>query len=119
MKTILVVDDSSICLDIVEAWLLDNGYKVLTAKNGKDGYNLCKQHKPDAVILDIQMPDMYGSEVAEAIKNDASISNTPIIYNTGIVERQDVPKGNLICGQYVIAKPFDGDELREILQKVL
>jgi CheY-like chemotaxis protein len=119
MKTILVVDDSSICLDIVEAWLLDNGYKVLTAKNGKEGYNLCKQHKPDAVILDIEMPDMFGSEVAEAIKTDVSISNTPIIFNTGIIERREIPKDNLISGQYIIAKPFNGDELREILQRVL
>jgi CheY-like chemotaxis protein len=100
-------------------WLLSNSYKVLTAKKGQEGYNLCKHHKPDAVILDIMMPDMDGDEVAEAIKNDPAIRNTPIIFITGMVTGQEVSQDNLVGGQYMIAKPFSDDELHDILQKLL
>jgi CheY-like chemotaxis protein len=118
MKTILVVDDSKVSREIVVRWLLKNGYEALTAKNGQEGYDLCKQHRPDAVIMDIIMPDMDGDEVAETIRNDPSISNTPIIFLTSIVSGEEVPQNNLVGGQYMIAKPFNGDELREILQKL-
>ena len=119
MKTILVVDDSEICREFMVTLLLNDGYKVLTAKNGKEGYNLCKQHKPDAVILDILMPDMDGDEVAAAIKNDPRISNTPVIFISAMVLEHEITKDNLVGGHYMIAKPFNGDELRTILQKVL
>jgi CheY-like chemotaxis protein len=106
-------------LEFMAQWFLSNGYKVLTAKNGQEGYGLYKQHKPDAVILDIMMPDMDGDEVACSIRNDPSISNVPIIFSTGIITGHEVPKDHLIGGQYMLAKPFNGDNLREILQKVL
>jgi two-component system, OmpR family, alkaline phosphatase synthesis response regulator PhoP len=96
MKTILVVDDDEMYLEFMAQWLLSNGYKVRTAKNGQEGYSLCKQCRPDAVILDIMMPDMDGDEVADAIKDDPSISNTPIIFSTGMVTGQEVPKDHLV-----------------------
>jgi CheY-like chemotaxis protein len=119
MKTILVVDDDKMYLEFMSQWLSSNGYKVLTAENGQEGFSLCKQHKPDAVILDIMMPDMGGDEVADAIKDNPSISRIPIIFSTGMLTGQEVPKDHLVGGQYMIAKPFNGDELHEILQKVL
>jgi CheY-like chemotaxis protein len=88
MKTILVVDDDHMYPEFMQEWFLSNGYKVLTAKNGQGGYSLCKQHKPDAVILDIMMPNMDGDEVAETIENDPSICNVPIIFSTGIITKR-------------------------------
>lgn len=118
-KKILVVDDDEIFIEIIKAWLLDNNYEVTTAKNGNEGYEKCKRFRPDAVILDILMPDMDGDEVAERIKNDPGIKNTPIIFVTAMVSGNEVPEGNLVGGQYMIAKPFNGEELSRVLDHLL
>ena len=118
-KKILVVEDDEISREIISAWLLDNGYNVAKARNGKEGYEQCRSIKPDAVIMDILMPDINGDEVAEMIKNDAAIGHIPIIFVTAMVRGNEVPHDNRIGGQYIIAKPFQGEELRSILAQVI
>ncbi|HOW57459.1 MAG TPA: response regulator [Smithellaceae bacterium] len=118
-KKILVVDDDEISREIISAWLLNNGYEVALAVNGKEGYEQCRSIKPDAVIMDILMPDLNGDEVAELIRNDEAIGHIPIIFVTAMVSGNEVPCNNLIGGQYMVAKPFAGEELRNILAQVI
>ncbi|MDD5171076.1 MAG: response regulator [Syntrophales bacterium] len=118
-KSILVVDDEPNIVKMVEARLKANGYKVLTATSGTEGLQKCRQFKPDAVILDILMPDMDGSAVATAIREDPGISHIPIIFVTAVVKPQEVPKDHVIGGQYFLAKPFNGQDLVNMLQKIL
>jgi len=118
-KRILVVDDDHDVVEIVESWLKTSGYEVYTAYSGKEGLNKCKALKPDAVILDIVMPDMDGSSVAEEIKENPNTCEIPIIFLTGAVKSSEVPESHIVGGQYFLAKPFKGEDLLKMLRQVL
>jgi adenylate cyclase len=118
-KVILVVDDDPDIVKIVELRLAANGYEVHTAHTGEEGLSKCKLIKPDAVILDLMMPDMDGSTVAHEMKDDPATSNIPVIFLTGAVKASEVPKSHKIGGQYFLAKPFKAEDLLKMLQVVL
>lgn len=118
-KRILVVDDEPDIVRMVASRLKANGYEVLTASGGQDGLRKCKQLKPDAVILDIMMPDIYGTGVAENLKEDPDTSNIPIIFLTAAVKSGELPKSQKVGNHYILAKPFKAMDLLQMLQRIL
>ena len=118
-KRILVVDDDPDIVEIVESQLTANGYEVYTAYAGREGLAKCKRLKPDIVILDIMMPDIDGSSVAEEIKEDPDTADIPIIFLTGAVKRSEIPDSRIVGGQYFLAKPFRSDDLLKTLRMLL
>jgi CheY-like chemotaxis protein len=118
-KKILVVDDEPNIVTMVASRLRANGYEVLSAFGGEEGLEKCKQFQPDAVILDILMPDIDGASVAEELKEDPSTSKIPIIFLTAVIKPGEKSKNKKIGGQYFLAKPFKGEDLIEMLKRVL
>ena len=116
---ILVVDDNRDIVNIVESWLKANDYEVYTAYSGEEGLEKSKLLKPDAVILDIIMPDIDGSSVAAEMKADPGTHHIPIIFLTGAVKSSELPKNNIVGGQYFLAKPFKGIDLLKMLRLVI
>jgi CheY-like chemotaxis protein len=116
---ILVVDDNHDVVNIVEFWLKANDYEVYTAYSGEEGLEKSKLLKPDAVILDIVMPDIDGSSVAAEMKEDPCTDHIPIIFLTGAVKSSELPKNNIVGGQYFLAKPFKGTDLLKMLRLVI
>jgi two-component system alkaline phosphatase synthesis response regulator PhoP len=118
-KRILIVDDEPDIVEIVESWLTANGYEVYTAYAGEEGLEKCKRLKPDAVLMDIMMPDIDGASVAEEMKEDPNLSHIPVIFLTGAVRSSEVPENNIVGGQYFLAKPFKEEQLLKIVRQVL
>jgi len=116
---ILVVDDNHDIVNIVESWLKANDYEVYTAYSGEEGLEKSKLLKPDAVILDIMMPDIDGASVAAEMKKDPGTHQIPIIFLTGVVKSSELPKNNIVGGQYFLAKPFKGIDLLKMLRLVI
>jgi two-component system alkaline phosphatase synthesis response regulator PhoP len=79
-RTILLVDDDPDIREFVSFNLDKEGFKVETAKNGAEGVELCKKHKPDLVLLDVMMPGMDGIEACELIRATPEIANTLIAF---------------------------------------
>ena len=79
-RTILLVDDDPDIREFISFNLDKEGFKVETAKNGSDGVELCKKHKPDLVLLDVMMPGMDGIEACELIRATPEIANTLIAF---------------------------------------
>jgi CheY-like chemotaxis protein len=120
MKTkILVVDDERGIVEIVKEQLTANGYEVYTALTGEEGLRKCKSLKPDVIILDIMMPDMDGSSVAEDMKEDPDTADIPVLFLTGAVKPSELPESHIVGGQYFLAKPFKSEELLKMLRIVL
>ncbi len=117
--SILIIDDQTTTLENLEAELKEEGYHIYTACDGEEGLNKCRFLKPDVVILDIYMPGMRGDYVAEAIKNDPHIRNTPIIFLTSLLTKKDVATFTRMWGRYFIAKPYKLDELLSLLRQIL
>lgn len=118
-KKILVVDDEPATVELEERWLKAEGYEVLAAHSGEEGLDLCRDSKPDAVILDIMMPDMSGNEVAAHMQEDPILKHIPIIFVTAMIKPGEVPKDRKIGGHYFWSKAFKREELVGILKKML
>lgn len=79
---ILVVDDDPVCLQVLEV-LFEGDYEVILSNSGPDTVEICRQRKPDLVILDIFMPGMGGMEVCRILKADPEMVDIPVIFITG------------------------------------
>lgn len=81
-KKVLIADDEQEILEILEKKLKQNGYEVIAFLKGNDALEAAKLHKPDLLILDIAIPGMDGYNVALALREDAALKSTPIIFMT-------------------------------------
>lgn len=112
---ILVVDDDKSILKIVQAYLEQAGYEVLTAGNGTTAMHTLISEKPDLLILDIMLPDRDGWEITNTIRQDKRVSKTPIIMLTARVDDGDKIFGLELGADDYVTKPFNP---REIVARV-
>ena len=118
---ILIADDSPIFRHLVEATLVKRGYETITVSNGIEAFSALQQ--PDApalAVLDVTMPGMDGTVVAETLQEDQTTSHIPIVFLTSLVAGTEVRKeGPEIGGRLFLAKPFDLGELLAIISMAL
>jgi DNA-binding response OmpR family regulator len=112
----LVVDDEKRLVALVEAYLTQEGYGVVTASNGQEALHLARQEKPDLILLDIMMPEMDGFEFIQAHRREA---DTAIILLTARVEEEDHVIGLELGADDYITKPFRPRELVARVRAVL
>jgi len=108
LQTILLVDDEQRMLDLVELFLLPQGYKCIKERSGMNAIEIIKKEKVNLVLLDVMMPEMNGWEVCETIRE---FSNVPIIMLTARTDKLDLVKGLNTGADDYITKPFDEGEL--------
>jgi len=109
-KRILVVDDIEDNVALLETILIEEGYKVDTAKNGKSALAQVEAAPPDLLLLDAMMPGMDGYEVTRRIRQNKKLPFIPILLITAS-ESADVPQGLDLGANDFIRKPIDYDEL--------
>lgn len=111
MTKILVIDDDVAINELIKINLELQGYDVIQALNGTEGFALAKQEVPDLIVLDVMMPEVDGFTVAQRIRQTSDISETPIIMLTALSELNDKVNGfNLGVDDY-LTKPFETEEL--------
>ena len=110
---ILIIDDEDDFCHFVKLNLERAGkFQVSVATGALAGINLAKSQQPDLILLDVLMPDMDGSQVAEDLLADETTKRIPIIFLTALAQRKEVESGNgIIGGRTFIAKPVTQDEL--------
>jgi CheY-like chemotaxis protein len=77
--SILVIDDNEGLVTLVQRYLTDHAYRVVPAKNGQDGLRLAQDLLPDAIVLDVMMPEMPGWEVLQRLRNHPKTAHIPVI----------------------------------------
>ncbi len=115
-KTILVVDDEARLVSVVRGYLQDEGFKVVTAVNGREALFVSREEHPDLIILDLMMPEMNGWEFMRLHRAE---NNTPIIMLTARVEDVDMVAGLEMGADDYITKPFSPRELVARVRAVL
>lgn len=115
-KTILVVDDEERLVSLVKAYLEQGGFRVVTARNGRDALFMARQEKPDLILLDLMMPEMDGHEFMHFHRQER---DTPIILLTAKVEEDDKVIGLELGADDYITKPFSPRELLARVRAVL
>lgn len=110
-RTILLIDDSDYIIESTASLLRFEGYTVLTAKNGRDGLLLAKQHHPDLVICDVSMPEMDGYTVLRYLRDDPDTATLRFMFLTARAEKSDMRMGMDIGADDYLVKPFSIEEL--------
>ena len=111
MTKILIIDDDLAINELIKINLELQGYNVVQAYNGTEGFALAKQEQPAVIILDVMMPEVDGFTVAQRIRQCDSISETPIIMLTALSELNDKVNGFNIGVDDYLTKPFETEEL--------
>ena len=115
-KTIMVVDDEPRLVSLVEAYLTQEGFRVVTAGDGRQALFLARQEKPDLIVLDIMMPEMDGYDFMRLYRKE---QETPIILLTARVEDDDKVLGLELGADDYLTKPFRPRELVARIRAVL
>ncbi len=113
MPLIVLMEDDAATRMLVASVLKKDGYDVLSSDNGANGLALVREHKPDLVISDIQMPVMDGFAMLQALRADPAIAEIPVILLTSLLERAHMRIGMTSGADDYITKPFRPGELRE------
>lgn len=111
-KTILIVDDEKMILNLLSCNLIKEGYNVIEAKDGLEAVNMAQEKKPDLILLDIMLPKLDGLSVCKRIKN---MMNVPILMVTAKDDELDKIVGLELGADDYITKPFS---IRELLARV-
>lgn len=116
MKTILIVEDTELNIDLLTQ-LLEDDYSLLVAKDGAQGVNMAQQNHPDLILMDISLPVMDGYEATRRIRT--TMTSTPIIGLSAHAMSGDAEKAKEAgCNDY-LTKPINEDLLMEKLNEYL
>jgi len=118
-SAILVVDDQPVNIELLEAYLVPQGYEVVKAVSGEEALKILSSHQIDLVLLDVMMPRMSGFEVLEKIRADKKTRLIPVVMVTVLKEIEHRIKSlEAGCDDFV-SKPFDKHELLARVKSLL
>ncbi|CAO3377973.1 two-component system cell cycle response regulator DivK [Azospirillum brasilense] len=119
VKRVLIVEDNELNMKLFHDLLEAHGYATLQTRNGMDALSIAREHRPDLILMDIQLPEVSGLEVTRWIKDDPELAGIPIIAVTAFAMKGDEEKireGG--CEDY-IAKPISVTKFLQAVQKFL
>jgi two-component system, cell cycle response regulator DivK len=88
-KTVLVVEDNDLNMKLFHDLLEASGYNILQTRNGLEAIDIAREHKPDLILMDIQLPEVSGLEVTKWIKEDDDLRSIPVIAVTAFAMKGD------------------------------
>jgi CheY-like chemotaxis protein len=106
-KKILIIEDDLKCRMLGKDLLEIAGFEVLEATHGSEGIALALKERPDAIVMDLRLPDMRGGEIARELRRNAATGEFPIIYVTASVVGDLLVEAQAIPHTMLIAKPID------------
>ena len=117
--TILTVDDTPANIRLLTHYLQKQGYRVLTAEDGFEGFKTAIEHHPDLILLDIMMPGTDGYEVCELLKTEEETKDIPVVFLTAKADVEDRIRGFELGAVDYITKPFNLTEIATRVQTQL
>ncbi|MCY1270916.1 Sensor histidine kinase RcsC [compost metagenome] len=116
---VMVVDDSVTVRKVTSRLLERNGMNVVTAKDGVDAIAQLQEHKPDIMLLDIEMPRMDGFEVATLVRHDEQLKDLPIVMITSRTGEKHRERALAIGVNQYLGKPYQESELLDAIQRLV
>ena len=88
-KTVLIVEDNELNMKLFNDLLEAHGYRTVQTRNGTEAVDLARKHRPDLILMDIQLPEVSGLQVTQWIKEDAALRHIPVIAITAFAMKGD------------------------------
>ncbi|CAA7615858.1 Polar-differentiation response regulator DivK [Candidatus Terasakiella magnetica] len=105
-KTVLIVEDNDLNMKLFNDLLQANGYITLQTKDGREVMGIARQHHPDLILMDIQLPEISGLEITKMLKDDSDLKHIPVIAITAFAMKGDEEKIRQGGCEGYIAKPI-------------
>ena len=118
-KTILIIEDDVLNMKLLKSILQLKNFAVLEAENAEVGIQLALKHKPDMILMDIQLPGMNGVEATKLILNNKELEDTPIIAVSSLAMESDKDYALFFGVKDYITKPINKKNLIDTIQKYL
>jgi two-component system cell cycle response regulator DivK len=118
-RTVLIVEDNELNMKLFHDLLEAHGFATIQTKNGMEAVGLAREHRPDLILLDIQLPEISGLEVTKQLKQDDELKSIPVIAVTAFAMKGDEEKIREGGCEAYIAKPISVTTFMETIQKVL
>lgn len=118
-KTILVVDDHDAHRTVLELVLGAHRYQVVSTRDGFEALTYLQAHTPDAIILDVHMPQLSGFDVGRRARRIARLRHVPILIMTAAADERTRIEADAIGASRVLHKPIAGTDLRKALRELL
>jgi len=118
-KRVLIVEDNDLNMKLFHDLLEAHGYDTLQTKDGLEALQLARQHHPDLILMDIQLPEVSGLEVTKWIKEDDNLKSIPIVAVTAFAMKGDEEKIREGGCEAYIAKPISIAHFLETVKRFL
>jgi two-component system cell cycle response regulator DivK len=118
-KKVLIVEDNELNMKLFHDLLEAQGYETLETREGLQALSLARLHRPDLILMDIQLPEISGLEVTKWLKDDEALAGIPVVAVTAFAMKGDeerIRAGG--CAAY-IAKPISVSHFLETIRKFL
>ena len=118
-KTVLIVEDNELNMKLFHDLLDAQGYATLETREGLQALSLARQHRPDLILMDIQLPEISGLEVTKWLKEDDELSHIPVIAVTAFAMKGDeerIREGG--CEAY-ISKPISVSHFLDTIRRLM
>jgi two-component system cell cycle response regulator DivK len=118
-KTVLIVEDSELNMRLFNDLLEAFGYKTVKSRDGRQAIPLAREHKPDLIIMDIQLPEISGLELTDRMKKDEALKKIPIVAVTAFAMRGDEQKIMAAGCDAYLSKPISVTTFLETISKFI
>lgn len=118
-KKILIVEDNELNMKLFHDLLEVHGYETLQTRDGREALQMAREHRPDLILMDIQLPEVSGLEVTKWIKEDDDLKSIPVIAITAFAMKGDEEKIRQGGCEAYIAKPISVANFLQTIEEVL
>ena len=118
-KKVLIVEDNELNMKLFEDLLGAHGYETVQTRDGTQVLDIAREHKPDLILMDIQLPEVSGLEVTQWLKKDDELKDIPVIAVTAFAMKGDEEKIRQGGCEDYISKPISITEFMDVVQKHL
>ncbi|CAN0495114.1 MULTISPECIES: response regulator [unclassified Sneathiella] len=119
MKTVLIVEDNDLNMKLFHDLLEAHGYNTIQTKDGMEALSLAREHMPDLILMDIQLPEVSGLEVTKWIKEDETLKSIPVIAVTAFAMKGDEEKIREGGCEAYVAKPISVENFLNTVKEFL
>jgi two-component system cell cycle response regulator DivK len=119
MKTVLIVEDNELNMKLFNDLLEAHGYQTLQTGDGMEALAIAREHRPDLILMDIQLPEISGLEVTKWIKEDDNLKSIPVIAVTAFAMKGDEEKIREGGCEAYLAKPISVQNFLETVRRFL
>ena len=115
-KTVLIVEDNELNMKLFNDLLEANGYRTLQSRNGVGAVELARKHRPDLILMDIQLPEVSGLDVTKWLKEDNELHTIPVIAVTAFAMKGDEEKIRSRGCEAYLSKPISVSKFLETVK---